>query len=353
MSMVDKTGSSEKQLTIKELFVKIGTIMIYIRTKWLYLILGGMLGALIGLSISLFKKPLYTAESTFVLEEGSKFGGMLSQYSSLASLAGVDINSASGLFEGENILELYKSRSMIEKTLLSPIVINNKKQLLIDRYIDFHNLRKKWLKDNINNINFNGDPGKFNRQQDSIITDLVNTFNKKYLTVNKLDKKLSIIVVKFSCTDELFARDFTNKLVETVNEFYVQTKAKKSTQNVQLLQRQADSVKAILNSSIGDVASAMDAAPNANPQLLKLRVPSQRKQIDVQASSAVYAEIVKNLEVAKITMRQDVPLIQIIDKPVIPLENDHIKPLKGLIIGFLLGIFVITSVFFIRQFLFT
>jgi len=158
--------------------------------------------------------------------------------------------------------------------------------------------------------------------------------------------------VNFSSTDELFAKEFNNKLVEMVNKFYVQTKTKKSLENVQVLQHQADSVKAVLNSSIGGVASAMDAAPNANPQMQTLRVASQRKQVDVQASSAVYGEIVKDLEIAKITLRQDVPLIQMIDMPVVPLENDHIKVLKGLAIGFLLGAFVITSWLFIKRLLF-
>ena len=224
---------------------------------------------------------------------------------------------------------------------------------MIDRYIEFNELRKKWAdKNNISNISFNGNPDKFNRTQDSIITDLVQTFNEKNLTVNKLDKKLSIIVVNFSSKDELFAKEFNNKLVETVNNFYVQTKTKKSSENVQVLQHQADSVKAVLNSSIGGVASALDAAPNANPQMQSLRVPSQRRQVDVQASSAVYGEIVKNLELSKISLRQDSPLIQMIDKPVVPLDNDHIKILKGLIVGFLLGAFIMASWLFIKNMLF-
>jgi hypothetical protein len=348
-----KNNNPQGPQTIQEFFAKAGASFKYIASKWLLVLLFAVLGALTGLSLSLFKKPIYTATSTFVLEEDSKLGGGLGQYAGLASLAGVDLNSGSGLFEGDNILELYKSRAMIEQTLLSKININGKQELLIDRYIDFHDLRKKWQdEDNAGSINFNGDPGKFNRFQDSIITDLTQKFNEKYLTVNKLDKKLSIIVVNFSSTDEMFAKEFNNKLVETVNKFYVQTKTKKSLENVLVLQHQADSVKAVLNSSIGGVASAMDAAPNANPQLLSLRVPSQRKQIDVQASSAVYGEIVKNLEIAKISLRQDIPLIQMIDMPVVPLENDHIKVLKGLIAGFLLGAFVITSWLFIKRMLF-
>jgi uncharacterized protein involved in exopolysaccharide biosynthesis len=126
-------------------------------------------------------------------------------------------------------------------------------------------------------------------------------------------------------------------LVENVNKFYLLTKTKKSIQNVQILQKQADSVKTVLGASIGGVASAIDATPNANPALISLRVPSQKKQIDVQTSSAIYGEIVKNLEVSKISLRQETPLIQVIDQPVLPLKVSKVGKVKGAAIGFVLA----------------
>jgi hypothetical protein len=270
----------------------------------------------------------------------------------LASLAGINLdNAGGGLFEGDNILELYKSRLMIEKTFLSAGNFDGKKELLIDRYIDFNGLRDKWKKnDNIDNISFGGDPDKFDRKQDSIITNFTKLFNKKYLSVTKPDKKLSIIRVELKSKDELFAKEFADKIVENVNTFYVQTKTKKSYQNVQILQHQADSVRSELNSSIGGVASAIDASPNANPLLLSLKVPSQRKQVDVQASTAVYAEIVKNLEVSKISLRKDMPLIQLIDTPVLPLDSDKIGKLLGIALGMAAGAIIATMLFSINFF---
>ncbi len=353
MDNIDKTGkNSDEAITITEFFHNIGSAFSYVKRKWITVVIFSLLCSLLGLMYAIFIKPDYTAVSTFVLEDGGKMAS-LGQYAGLASLAGVDLNSNSGLFQGDNILELYKSRTMIEKALLSKANFGNKNQQLIERYISSFNLRTKWkAKDDIQNITFSGDPGNFNRKQDSIITDLVDKFNKKMLTVNKIDKKLSIIAVQVTCKDELFAKEFTKKLVETVNEFYVQTKTKKSGQNVQILQHQADSVRRQLNSSIGGVASAIDAAPNANPQLLSLRVPSQRRQVDVQASSAVYGEIVKNLEIAQISLRQDIPLIQIIDQPVLPLENNRVTAAKGIILGFLLGGFVIVFGLMLKKLIF-
>ncbi|HZY38648.1 MAG TPA: Wzz/FepE/Etk N-terminal domain-containing protein [Mucilaginibacter sp.] len=339
--MIQSDNESAKkpdEISLGDVFLKLKAGVLGLKRNWLAILIIAFLGALIGFVYAIIVKPTYTATCTFVLEEEGK-AGALGQYAGLASLAGINLdNAGGGLFEGDNILELYRSRLMIEKTLLSTANFNGKEQLLIERFIDFNELRGKWKQtDNIENISFTGDAAKFSRKQDSIITDLTQLFNKKYLTVIKPDKKLSIIQVDVKSKDELFAKAFADKIVDNVNTFYVQTKTKKSYQNVKILQHQADSVRAELNGSIGGVASAMDAAPNANPLLLSLRVPSQRRQVDVQASSAVYAEIVKNLEVSKISLSKDTPLIQLIDTPVLPLENDKTSKAKGALIGFVLG----------------
>jgi hypothetical protein len=322
------------EISIPDLIVKIRSIARDIKTKWVAVLVVSLFGALLGLGYSIFKKPTYTAVCTFVLED-SKSGG-LGQYAGLAALAGINMGSGGGgVFEGDNILELYKSRTMIEMALLSPCNFNGKTQLLIDRYIDQNHLRDKWKNDDqTNQINFNGDPDNFNRKQDSIVTNLVELINEKILNVTKPDKKLSIIRVEVSSKDELFSKYFTEKLVQNVNDFYVKTKTKKTLENVRILQHQADSVKMMLNLSIGGVASAIDADPNANPLMSTLRVTSQKKQVEVQANTAIYSEMVKNLELAKISLRQEIPLIQVIDKPVLPLTNNKVKTLKGIFAGF-------------------
>lgn len=348
---MDKNSNTDsEEISLKELILKFNAALNYLKSKWLLILLCTVVGGVLGLMYALYKKPVYIATTTFVLED-SKSGGGLGQYAGLASLAGIDVGGgAGGIFQGDNIIELYRSRVMLEKTLLSPVVIDGKKQLLIDRYINFYKLRDQWKeKNHISSINFYGNPEKFNRQQDSIISDLVGLFRTKVLGVDKADKKLNILKVDVATNDELFSKEFNNKLVETVNNFYTETKTKKSVQNVLVLQRQADSVKRVLNSSIGGVALAIDAAPNANPSLVTLRVPSQRRQIDVQANSAIYGEIVRNLEVSKISLRQETPLIQVIDRPVLPLFVDRLGKLKGIVVGAFLGGFLSVLLISVRK----
>lgn len=340
----ERSGNNSEELSLVEVLAKLKSTIGYIRNKWVNIFIASLVGGLLGLGYSIFNKPTYTAVCTFVLED-AKSGGALGQYAGIASLAGIDIGGgggSGGIFQGDNIIELYKSRKMIENALLSSAQFDQKNELLVDRYLDYNNLRKRWkIDDKLKNLNFKGNPDNFNRKQDSIITVLAELFNKKILDVTKPDKKLNIIKVEVVTEDELFSKYFTEKLVQNVNDFYIRTKTKKAYQNVQILQHQADSVKNILNSSINGVASANDAAPNANPQMSTLRVVSQKRQVDVQANTAIYSEVVKNLEIEKIALRQEMPLIQVIDKPVLPLKKTVTGKLKSIIIGaVILGFFV-------------
>jgi len=223
------------EITVTGLIVKLKAGIRYIKSKRLTLLVFAVLGVLIGVFYPVFIKPSYKALSTFVLEESSKGGGMgLGQYAGIASLAGIDLGSGSekGLFQGDNILELYKSRLMLEKTLLTPVLIDGKNELLIDRYIQYNNLLDKWKNRNIGNVNFNNSPKKFSRAEDSILRDLTKYFNKHILTVSKPDKKLSIINVEIKSKDEVFAQLFNQTLVQTVNRFYIETQTKKTAQSV-------------------------------------------------------------------------------------------------------------------------
>lgn len=339
------------ELSLKELILKLQEWWKFLLTKWLIILIAGILGGLLGLTYAIIKKPVYTAETTFVLEEGETGGG-LGQYAGLASVVGIDLGGGGGgIFKGDNILELYKSRRMISETLLAKDTFENKQQLLIERYIEFNELRKGWEeKPQLENIKFDN-PSNFTRIQDSVLSEFIKTINKSVLEVKKPDKKLSIISVKVKSTDELFAKSFADNIVSKVNQFYITTKTKKSVENVSILEKQSDSVRRVLNYSIGGVAAAVDANPNLNAAFQALRVNSQKKQVDVQASGAIYQELVKNLELAKVSLRKEQPLIQIIDEPIFPLKVEKLGKavgiiLGGIILGFLTAVYLLMKKFF-------
>jgi uncharacterized protein involved in exopolysaccharide biosynthesis len=164
---------------------------------------------------------------------------------------------------------------------------------------------------------------------------------KKDLTVGQRDKKNSVIYIETKSKSEDFSKQFTEKLAVIVSDFYIETKSKKARQNLAILQHQVDSVRNQLSASVLGVAVSTEQTFGLNPALNVQRVPSAKKQIEVQTNTAVLTELLKQTEIAKINVRKETPLIQVIDKPILPLEKERIGKLKGFIFGGLFAGFII------------
>lgn len=329
--------NKSNEISIKEIILKGKEIWHFLWSKWLIILVAGLLGGAIGLTLSFLIKPKYTARLTFAVANDKS--NPLGAYSGLASMAGIDLGGGgSDLFSSDNIMGLMKSKKMIESTLLSPIEVDGKKMTLVERYITFNDLRKKWdKKPNLTNIHYevNCDPSKFSRTQDSIIGTIYGNLIKESISVGKPDKKLSMIESKITTNDEIFSKLFLEELISQVSDFYIETKTKRLKQNVDILQSRADSLSAVLSSSTFSIASITDQ--NLIPSKAIVNAGRARKQIDLQVAGAVYGEVVKNLELAKVTLQKETPLIQVVDSPVYPLEIKKLRKLTSLVLGGILG----------------
>ncbi|MCC9061758.1 Wzz/FepE/Etk N-terminal domain-containing protein [Flavobacterium piscisymbiosum] len=324
------------EITLKELIQKISDWYSYLIKRWKIIVIAGLIGSVFGILYAISKKPVYTATLSFALEDdkaGVGLGGALG----FASSFGLDLGGGGGsIFTGSNLTELFKSRSMVEKTLLSPVNINGKEISLAEMYIRNNEWRKGWAKKTkFEKIQFspNSSRKSFTRIQDSIIGKIYQNLSATSLYVGQKDKKISIINIDVSSTDELFAKYFCEALAKQVGQFYIETKSKKARMNMAILERQVDSVRGELNGAITGVAIANDNTFNLNPALNIRRAPSARRQVDVQANSAILTELVKQAELAKVTLRKETPLIQVIDRPILPLNKEGFGRLKGLLIG--------------------
>lgn len=344
------------EISLKELILKIKDWTIFLKSKWKLIFIAGTIGALIGLTIAFCEKPIYKAVLTFAMEEDKGVGGGgISGALGLASSFGIDLGGVGGggAFAASNIAELMKSRLLVEKVLLEPIEINGKKITLAEYYIQINKLREAWdAKTDLKKIQFlpNADRSKFTLQQDSILQQFHKSLiDPKKLSIMQKDKKVTILSIEVISENELFSKIFCESLARETSNFYIETKSKKARNNVNVLQRQTDSVRNALNGAITGVANETDNVYNLNPAFNIKGAPSKKKQIDVQANTAILTNLVVQLELAKITLRKETPLIQLIDRPILPLQKDKIGNLKSIILGgFLAGFLCVLYLIFGR-----
>lgn len=342
------------EISLKELIEKGKEWFSYLLSQWKVIVLAGIIGAGLGLGYSFSKKPMYTASLSFALED-EKVGGGLGGALGLASSLGLDLGGGGGsIFTGSNLTELFKSRAMVEQTLLSPVVVDGKAISLAEMYIQNNGWRDQWNENpKFKAIQFLPDTKRkyFTRVHDSILGVIYQNLSQSGLVVGQKDKKIAIITIDVSSTNELFSKYFTESLVKEVSDFYVTTKSKKARENMDILERQTDSIRGALNGAITGVAVANDNTFGLNPAMNVRRAPSARRQVDVQANTAILTELVKQTEMAKVTLRKETPLIQVIDRPILPLPKEKFSKSKGMVLGGLLMGFLTVLGLIVRRFL--
>lgn len=332
-------GVVQDQLSIKELIKSVRKLHTYLLSKKRKIIITSCIGVVLGVIISIFSPPTYTAQTSFILETTKKSG--LGDYSSIAAKFGVSTGGSGGLFnQDENIIALLQSRKMISKTFLTEEEFEEGKDLLINRFVQTLELKEKWGKNEriLNALNFQVDSVKRTILQDSLIGVLNKILLKGTLSVNKPDKEESIIVITTKSTDEQFAYKFNKALLENVTDYYIKIQTQRQTENVLILESQIDSVQQLLNTALAEMAMSTDANPNLNPAYQRLKVNAQKRLVEIEMYKAALEELSKSLGIARINLRKEMPLVQIIDEPVLPLERKKFGILKGIFFGGLIGL---------------
>nr|WP_314865807.1 Wzz/FepE/Etk N-terminal domain-containing protein [uncultured Flavobacterium sp.] len=333
------------EISLRELLDKAKEWYQYLLSQWKVIVLAGILGASIGLVYSLTTKPIYTASLSFALEEERSGGGGLSSALGLASSLGIDLGgSGGGAFSGSNLIELFKSRTVVEQTLMRPIVLKNDTISLIEMYLRINGYRESWdTNPKLKGIQFLPLTKRkyFTRVHDSIMGGIYDNLTKTNLVIGPKDKKASLTSIVVNSNNELFAKAFCEALANEVSRFYVDTKSKKARLNMAILLKQRDSIRSELNGNITNVAVANDNTFMLNPAMNIKKTTSTKKQIDVQSNTAILTELIKQTELAKVALRKDTPLFQVIDPPILPLPNERFGKAKGMLLGGILGGFLI------------
>lgn len=339
-----------KKFTVKDAFLACMEWYRYFLTKWVLIVLAGLLGAALGFGYAYMQKPVYKASLSFAIDSGEQdgLGGALS----LASQFGFDFGgSAGGMFASANLMELFRSRTIVEQTLLKPSRTNPGVSYA-EMFIQSQHWRDRWAeKPELKNLQFlpGADRSKFTRAQDSVVGVIYSLLSKTSLNVFQKDKKIDIITIETKSGDEVFAKEFTEALAQHVSDFYIDTKNKKAKTNMLILERQRDSVRNALNGAITGVAVATDNTFGLNPALNVQRTPATKRQVDVEYNAAILTELIKQTELAKLALQKETPLIEVIDKPVLPLPKEKLGKLMGLILGGVLGGIFILGVLIIRR----
>ncbi len=304
---------------------------------WLFCIVGLVFG-IIGFFYAWRQKPKYESNLTFIIDQGnsnSEMSGTLN----LAAQFGFNISGGlNEMFSGDNILEIVKSRNIVESVFLSVDTFNKIPFTLIEFYRQ--NMLKVKHESEAGKVHFPVGLSKesLNYLQDSILYATYVDFVKFSLEADRPNKILSIFSIRVQTDNEKFTKIFTDKLIHTTDSFYTDISSKKEKQTLQILEQRVATMKGGLSSSISNKAASQDA--NLNPAFAESQVPLQKQQANIQVYGTAYAEMFKNLEMARFQYLNKIPLIEIIDQPDYPMKKIKAAKLKTAIFFALGGVFI-------------
>lgn len=351
--MTNQITDSSDEISLKELLQKVGEWWLYLKTQWWKIAIIGFIGGGVGFVYAWMQPITYTAKTTFVVEEGKSGTPGLSGLASLAGQFGVDVGGSAGggLLSGDNILLYFKSPSLAREVLLTQYD-SSSKQSIADVYAAVYDLKAGWEKnEKIGKINF--PPAKVNkgytRLQDSLLQKMIDGIIKTQFTVGKTDKKAGFIDVTTTMQNEALAKVYCERIVQLAVEKYVGIKTQRQKATVDKLQNRVDSIASLLRqktvsgASLQTSSSTMDINP-----LYKTgtAVAVETTVRDKTMLATIFASVTQNLEMAKFTLSQETPVIQVVDGPILPLHKEKISRLKStilfsLVCTFFLVIFLI------------
>lgn len=309
----------QKEISFSELVLIVKEV-ISVLLAYKLVIAGSMivLGSLAA-SYAYFKAPTYVGKTTFMLDQQG--GGKMSSLMGVASSFGFGSSSSSSLTPEKYIGILTSDRVLRNTLLKSYDGMTVLEHFIIDV---FQHEEVDYLKRyNFNNIQ---------SAEDSILNDLI--YDMREIVGSDISDE-GVVTISVKSSNEVFAYHVTNFLLEEVNSFFQTNNVQKEKFVFDQLNARVDSIRAELDFIEIEYAKEKDAnltALRATAKIKELRL--MRK---VEILNVMYQEALKKMELARFNLLNKTAMIQVIDKPVLPLEK-QIKSWKHyLVYGFILG----------------
>lgn len=356
--MTGINNTPNEEMSLKELLEKGKEWWSYLLSQWWKILIIGLIGGVIGFLYAMFQPTYYTAKMTFVVEEGKSGSSGLGGLAPLAGQFGVDVGGGGGsnVLSGDNIILYFKTATLARKVLLSKYLPSSKKSIA-DEFVEVYELNKKWKKDKkVGEVYFpiQGTVKGYSRLQDSLIREITDKINSTMFSIIRTEKKASFFEISTSMENEMLAKTYCDRILQEGINRYIEGKVQKQRSTVEKLQMRVDSIANLLGKKTATGASLQTSSNtmDINPLYRTgTAVAVETTVRDKAMLGAIFASVTQNLELAKFTLSQETPVIQIVDESTFPLRKIKLAKKKATIIAFFLFAFGFAGFIIIRKIL--
>jgi len=318
---------NNSESSFKDIIVTISNHKNELKKRLFFIFSIAIIFSLLGFWFSKLQEKQYVAVLSFIVEDQSEATDF-SSFSGMANLAGFNLGgNTSSSFSQQNIIELLKSRKIIEKTLNHKCEISGKSDLLLNHYIRINS----FINDSsITNLSTN--------YNDSIINVVWSRIINEEMNILFQNNEANILNLSFESLNAEFAKNFTEIIISEISEMYSDYQTEKTRIALNNLETRSDSIFSELKSAERSLARVKDKNTRVITSSGRLHEIQYMREVEVL--NAIYIELRKNIEITNMNLLDETPLVQIIDKPFLPLNITNRSTLFWIVIFSFLGVFI-------------
>lgn len=351
--------SMQEEVIIKNNEIDLVAILrlIWNGRKTIYYTLG--LTILTGVIFMLVSPPKYTVNAT-LLPSSEKKSGSLGGLSALAGMAGVNIGSMMGEsstipseiypqvvnsypFLNEFIHEKYNFEGYDDQLSLYEYSCNDTIEGLGDKIIKYTFLLPWTIKDALlgnDNIGVQKDYGVV------ILSEDEQRVLKKVQGLIKIevDIKTGVVSIAAEANEPILTAQYVQKSLDLLQKYVINYKTKQARENLMFVNLSYEEKKKEYEKLQMDFFKYKDMHRNIISE--RSSIEFQRLSDEYELASTIYFELAKQLEQAKISVKEETPAFTVLEPAKVPIEKSSPRKFVILTVSIILGLFVGMSILF-------
>lgn len=315
---------------------------------------------ILGFFIAIFSSKEFVA-TTIMVPSGSDAGSKLGGLGGLAAMAGINIGSAAGSELSPTVYPQIVSSLPFQLELMkTPLNFNELKEP-----ISFHDYYTRNQKPNLLLKYTIGLPGVIltaikGKQPEKLITSGENKpfeLSDKQRNVRQIlsglislevNAKDGLLTLKATMPEARAAAQLGQRAQELLQQYIIEFKIKKAKANLDFIQQRYDETSKKYDLAQQRLASFSDR--NKNVSLATSKTEEDRLRSQYNLIYSIYSELAKQLEQAKIQVKQDTPVFTIIEPISVPTKKTKPNRPMILFIWLFLGGVIGTGIVFGRDY---
>lgn len=318
-------------------------------------------GVVFGFMIALFSPKEFKVVTTMLPQSESESG--LSKFSSLAAIAGFDLNIGEGGTEISPVVypQIVESAPFLEELMNTPFKFSkvdhpvsifeyyikikrpNIFELIKTYTIGLPGVIKMSMRKSVPVEKTSDDIHMYTEDEDAIMQSLK---SKVLLTVNKKEGYLTL-----TCTmhEAMLTAQVAAKAQQLLQKTIIEYKIKSATEQLKFVEQRYKEKKADFEKAQQKLAWFRDRNQNMSTAVAKTEL--ERLQSEYDISYSVYSELAKLQEQSRIQVKKKTPVFTVIKPVVVPIEKFKPKRMTILVIWTLLGAVVGAGIVFGKEYL--